>query len=232
MSASARFPLSELASGAARRVDVGGVAVAVVRIDDDVYAIGDVCSHADVSLSTGEVWCDELEIECPKHGSAFSLETGEPNTLPATQPVLVHHAFLVGGDGVPVARLDQRAGVGVRGVQQNGGPLEPGRLADAFADALGQLLGKAERVRSDEHGPFAVLARERNRLRPQIRRDRFRWLRPRRISSHSDGLLRRDLRLRQPDLPFGPGRQHDNRRQQRQQNLPEHHLPPRSSCFS
>ena len=54
------------------------VAVAVVRIDDDVYAIGDVCSHANVSLSEGEVWCDEREIECPKHGSTFSLTTGEP----------------------------------------------------------------------------------------------------------------------------------------------------------
>ena len=70
-----------------RRVVVDGVAVAVVRIDDDVYAIGDVCSHANVSLSEGEVWCDEREIECPKHGSTFSLETGEPVTLPATQPV-------------------------------------------------------------------------------------------------------------------------------------------------
>ena len=69
---------------------VDGVAVAVVRIDDDVYAIGDVCSHANVSLSEGEVWCDEQELECPKHGSTFSLETGEPVTLPATQPVPVY----------------------------------------------------------------------------------------------------------------------------------------------
>ena len=57
----------------ARRSRVDGVAVAVVRIDDDVYAIGDVCSHANVSLSEGEVWCDEREIECPKHGSTFDL---------------------------------------------------------------------------------------------------------------------------------------------------------------
>ena len=48
--------------------------IAVVRIDDDVYAIGDSCSHANVSLSEGEVWCDEREIECPKHGSTFSLD--------------------------------------------------------------------------------------------------------------------------------------------------------------
>ena len=68
----------------ARRFDVDGHRVAVVRIGDDFYAIGDTCSHADYSLSEGDVWADEREIECPKHGSTFSLATGEPQTLPAT----------------------------------------------------------------------------------------------------------------------------------------------------
>jgi 3-phenylpropionate/trans-cinnamate dioxygenase ferredoxin subunit len=71
--------------------------VAVVRIGDDVYAIGDTCSHADVSLSEGEVWCDEKELECWKHGSTFSLVTGEPSTLPATQPVPVYVARVANG---------------------------------------------------------------------------------------------------------------------------------------
>ena len=94
---SASFPLDELASGSVRKVDVDGVAVAVVRIDDDVYAIGDTCSHAEVSLSEGEVWCDELELECPKHSSSFSLTTGEPTVLPATQPVPVYDAQIIDG---------------------------------------------------------------------------------------------------------------------------------------
>jgi 3-phenylpropionate/trans-cinnamate dioxygenase ferredoxin subunit len=89
--------LDDLPAGTARRFEVDGVAVAVVRIGDDVYAIGDVCSHANVSLSEGEVWYDELELECPKHGSAFHLETGEPSTLPATQPVPVFDASVVDG---------------------------------------------------------------------------------------------------------------------------------------
>ena len=92
--------LDELESGTARRVVVGGVPVAVVRIDEDVYAIGDICSHANVSLSEGEVWCEERELECPKHGSTFSLLTGEPATLPATQPVPVYAAEVVGGEVV------------------------------------------------------------------------------------------------------------------------------------
>jgi 3-phenylpropionate/trans-cinnamate dioxygenase ferredoxin subunit len=89
--------LAELAPGSAARFDVLGRRVAVVRIGDDVYAIGDTCSHADVSLSEGEVWCDEKELECWKHGSAFSLVTGEPSTLPATQPVPVYVARVVDG---------------------------------------------------------------------------------------------------------------------------------------
>lgn len=90
--------LTDLAPGSASRYMVQGRAVAVVRIGDDVYAIGDVCSHADVSLSEGEVWCDTKELECWKHGSAFSLLTGEPATLPATQPVPVYAAAVVDGN--------------------------------------------------------------------------------------------------------------------------------------
>ena len=89
MSAVAVCKLSEIESGKVRKFTVDGRAIAVVRIDDAVYAIGDRCSHADVSLSDGEVLCDSKELECIKHGSAFSLETGEPSTLPATQPVPV-----------------------------------------------------------------------------------------------------------------------------------------------
>ena len=90
-------PLADLAPGTAAKFVVDGRAIAVVRVDDDVYAIGDTCSHADVSLSEGEVHCDTKEIECWKHGSAFSLTTGEPSTLPATQPVPVYTASVIDG---------------------------------------------------------------------------------------------------------------------------------------
>ena len=82
--------LADIAPGTAKRVDVGKHRVALVRCGDDVYAIGDTCSHAEVSLSEGEVYCDEREIECWKHGSTFSLETGEPQSLPATRAVPVY----------------------------------------------------------------------------------------------------------------------------------------------
>ena len=84
--------------GAPKRFDVDGHRVCVVRIGDDFYAIGDRCSHEDYSLSEGEVFEDELEIECWKHGSTFSLVDGEPQSLPATRPVPVYDVVVQGGD--------------------------------------------------------------------------------------------------------------------------------------
>jgi 3-phenylpropionate/trans-cinnamate dioxygenase ferredoxin subunit len=95
------FPVADLAECTAKKVVVEGHSVCVVRIGSDVYAIGDTCSHAEVSLSEGELFCDTKEIECWKHGSTFSLETGEPQTLPATQPVPVYEAR-IDGDQVVV----------------------------------------------------------------------------------------------------------------------------------
>ena len=90
--------LVDLPEGKPLRVEIGARAVAVVRIGDEVYAIGDRCSHQDISLSEGDVLADECTLECWKHGSAFSLETGEPTSLPATKPVPVYEARVVDGE--------------------------------------------------------------------------------------------------------------------------------------
>jgi 3-phenylpropionate/trans-cinnamate dioxygenase ferredoxin subunit len=109
MTTSLTIALDALTSGAATRVTLGDVAVAVVRIDDDVYAIGDICSHANVSLSGGEVFPDEREIECPQHGSTFSLITGEACTLPATQPVPVFDVVVADGMVTISRRVEESA---------------------------------------------------------------------------------------------------------------------------
>jgi 3-phenylpropionate/trans-cinnamate dioxygenase ferredoxin subunit len=90
----------ELKSGEARRFDVAGHRIALVRIEDQFYAIGDRCSHANYSLSEGQVYPEEREIECWKHGSTFSLETGEPLSLPATKPVPTYVVEVAGDDVV------------------------------------------------------------------------------------------------------------------------------------
>ena len=88
----------DFATGTATKVVVNGVNIAVVRIGDDFYAINDTCSHGNVSLSEGEVNIATKELECMKHGSAFSLENGCPNTLPATQPVAVYNVTVKGDE--------------------------------------------------------------------------------------------------------------------------------------
>jgi len=80
----------DLADGEARRFDVGEHRIALVRLGGDWFALGDRCSHADISLSEGEVLIEECALECWKHGSSFDLHTGEPLSLPATRPVPVY----------------------------------------------------------------------------------------------------------------------------------------------
>jgi 3-phenylpropionate/trans-cinnamate dioxygenase ferredoxin subunit len=95
-----RVPRSELLPGTATRLDAGPYGVCLVRIGDDFYAISDRCSHAEVSLSEGDVDTYDCSIECWKHGSAFSLVDGEPQSLPATEPVPVYTVSIDGDDVV------------------------------------------------------------------------------------------------------------------------------------
>lgn len=100
MTAHTLFALDEIESGTARKVTLGDREIALVRIDDDVYAIGDTCSHDDVSLSEGFVEADDCQIECWRHGAMFDLKTGEPQTLPAVRPVPVYDVAVVDGQVV------------------------------------------------------------------------------------------------------------------------------------
>ncbi len=96
--------LTDFPEGQARRVEVGGRPVALVRIGEDLYAIGDTCTHANVSLSEGEVDAHERTLECWKHGSAFSLVDGQPCSLPATRPVEVFDVEVADGRVLLVAK--------------------------------------------------------------------------------------------------------------------------------
>jgi len=87
---------SDVADGQAHRVEVDGLEVAVVRDGDDLYAIEDECSHAQVALSEGDI--EGCEIECWMHGSRFDLRTGKPIGPPATEPVPIFPVRLDGAD--------------------------------------------------------------------------------------------------------------------------------------
>ncbi|EDY43778.1 non-heme iron oxygenase ferredoxin subunit [Streptomyces sp. SPB074] len=88
--------VADLEEDTPKRVELDGTPVAVVRTGGQVFAINDICSHANVSLSEGEV--EDCQIECWLHGSAFDLRTGKPSGLPATRPVPVYPVQIDGDD--------------------------------------------------------------------------------------------------------------------------------------
>ena len=87
----------ELGVNEAVKVEIDGVPIVVVRdAAGDVFAIGDTCTHGDISLSEGFV--EDDTVECWAHGSKFSLKTGKPLNLPAYEPVPVYKVDLIDGD--------------------------------------------------------------------------------------------------------------------------------------
>ncbi|CAA9373353.1 non-heme iron oxygenase ferredoxin subunit [uncultured Nocardioides sp.] len=77
--------LADLRDGEALGVSIEGQDVAVAREGTEVFAIEDLCSHAAVALSEGDV--EDCTVECWLHGSRFDLRTGKPTSFPATEPV-------------------------------------------------------------------------------------------------------------------------------------------------
>jgi 3-phenylpropionate/trans-cinnamate dioxygenase ferredoxin subunit len=96
----ARIARTDVPDGRATRLEGGPDGVCLVRIGSEFYAVADRCTHADVRLSEGEVDPEECSVECWKHGSAFSLIDGEPQSFPATQPVAVLQVTVDGDDVV------------------------------------------------------------------------------------------------------------------------------------
>ena len=97
-------PLADIPEGGAVGVELEGQPVCLVRAKgaDRVYAVQDVCSHAEIPLSEGEV--EDTTVECWLHGSRFDLTTGNPIGPPATEPVPVYETTIE--DGTVLVRLE------------------------------------------------------------------------------------------------------------------------------
>jgi 3-phenylpropionate/trans-cinnamate dioxygenase ferredoxin subunit len=91
--------LSSLSEGQPVKVEKNGRTICVTRIGNEVFAVGDTCSHSDASLSEGEVL--DFKIECWLHGAEFDLRTGEAVTPPAVAPIKVYPVS-VDGDSVTI----------------------------------------------------------------------------------------------------------------------------------
>jgi 3-phenylpropionate/trans-cinnamate dioxygenase ferredoxin subunit len=98
--------VDDVPEDAAIRVVIDDVPIAIVRSVGEVYAIHDVCSHANVPLSEGEV--EDTTIECWLHGSRFDLVTGTPTGLPATKPVPVYPVKIDGSDVYVACQVSEK----------------------------------------------------------------------------------------------------------------------------
>ena len=77
--------IDELASGDRKSVIFDDIPALLVRVDDQYFAVEDVCSHDGQPLTDGPV--SGCEITCPRHGARFDLNTGAALCMPATDGI-------------------------------------------------------------------------------------------------------------------------------------------------
>ncbi|MFM7624707.1 MAG: non-heme iron oxygenase ferredoxin subunit [Actinomycetota bacterium] len=102
MTTSLKF--SDLTPGKPQKLTLGDKDICVVRVNEEVFAVADICSHAEASLSEGEVSGEK--IECWLHGAEFNLRTGEAMTPPATEPLEVYE-IKRDGDSVTIQERER-----------------------------------------------------------------------------------------------------------------------------
>lgn len=81
-------------------VIVGGLRIALFRLEDEVFALHDLCSHGQALLSEGFV--EDGCVECPLHQGLIDIRTGAARSAPITEAVRSFPARIV-GDRVEVA---------------------------------------------------------------------------------------------------------------------------------
>jgi 3-phenylpropionate/trans-cinnamate dioxygenase ferredoxin subunit len=74
-----------LANGEHVTVDVDGTQVALFKLDNQFYAIEDICTHDGTEIASGELQGDE--IICPRHGARFCIKTGAVKAAPAYEAI-------------------------------------------------------------------------------------------------------------------------------------------------
>ena len=88
--------IDEIPEDAGKQVVVRGELVGLYRAGDEVYAIGDICTHEEAYLSEGDFDSDDMEVECPLHGSHFDVRDGSVRILPATRPITTYEVRIEG----------------------------------------------------------------------------------------------------------------------------------------
>jgi 3-phenylpropionate/trans-cinnamate dioxygenase ferredoxin subunit len=81
-----------------RQYVVRGELLGLYRVGERIFAVSDVCTHEEAYLTEGYFEPEDLEVECPLHGSCFNVETGDVRILPATQPIATYEVRIEGDE--------------------------------------------------------------------------------------------------------------------------------------
>ena len=96
-------PASELPNGERLFLEIGGKAIVIFNIADQLFAIGDICTHDDGPLGDGDL--DGYNIVCPRHGAEFDVKTGKAVQMPAVVDIPAYPVKVVDGMihvGIPI----------------------------------------------------------------------------------------------------------------------------------
>jgi nitrite reductase/ring-hydroxylating ferredoxin subunit len=90
-------PVADVSEDAAKKIDIEGhPSVAVFKVDDQFYAIADLCTHGAASLSEGFV--ENGIVECPFHSGTFDIKTGQALTFPCTEAIGTYRVRVEGDE--------------------------------------------------------------------------------------------------------------------------------------
>jgi 3-phenylpropionate/trans-cinnamate dioxygenase ferredoxin component len=86
----------DLPAGEMMFVDIGSQSLVIFNVNNEYYAIADVCSHDGGALGEGEL--EGCEIICPRHGARFDIRTGKALRLPAVTDIRSYPVKIVDGN--------------------------------------------------------------------------------------------------------------------------------------
>ena len=87
---------ADLAENMPLAVRIGDLSIAVVRLEDGIFAVNDICTHEYALLSDG--YCEDGKLECPLHQACFDIRTGAALNEPAEVPVATYKVKVEGGE--------------------------------------------------------------------------------------------------------------------------------------
>jgi 3-phenylpropionate/trans-cinnamate dioxygenase ferredoxin subunit len=87
------MPIADVPANAKKAIDIDGKSILICNVNDKLYAVSNICSHAQEKLECGRL--SRSWVSCPLHGARFELATGKAMNLPATQPIATYEVRIV-----------------------------------------------------------------------------------------------------------------------------------------